>query len=646
MAYDLSAFNTTYYNRASQNSQTILNKWPYLCSREALVKSFEGVSWAGSVNQRNPNGYTAEQLANKVIELFDEIMYDTWFDSTVYSPSSFEAVVNSGYRWDQSEFWLSFNTYFIFHNGDGAGADYYLMDNILDENIVILPQSTYTVNSAEYKRKPYLGFDQKILSSTFGAELDLDVDSRIDGTNGGYGLTNALVDAGSFVIGEEYNIREVGDTDFTLIGASQNTVNTVFTATGAGTGTGKARETDGIIVSHDTNPIVDNRKQLLTVYDNRFYHPDFQPNGYYSSHYSGSLPADWSSFPSSRRYDLDIAKFEVTVSGGVVTAITGVTTLDGDGTPVNGGWNYYSSNDYQELSFTGAIEYSSSTQLAPRILFRTTVDQPGYSGNKATVNLADTTTEFFAGKDLTDGTYTAWAVKGSGGKGFANAPDVTTTYDDWYNVNLPRSILPSSVKVTIERPIIKSTTRSLKEMRVGTGAHRVSYEFEYPPMTQEEADPFIAFFELAKGGARDVQIFIPNTVISHTESLFYNADLDVASSYLYIESGKAIGSDEMMISGLQPGYGAKAKLRGVYFNLDDKAYRITDATNVDDYGRCAIKFEPPLLSTNGSFLRGRTTNSLRGEFFALRAKLVDDTLDYTVNAAGHYRLRFKFVESL
>ena len=577
--------------------------------------------------------------------------YDTWFESTIYTPSSLSAVINDGYRWDQSEFWSSFNTYFIYHNGDGSGADMYVLDNVLHENIVILPQTSYSVNSAEYKRKPYLGFDQSMLQSTFGAELDLvnpGTDGRIDGDNGGFGLTNALVDAGSFVTGVEYNIREVGDTDFTLIGASQNVVNTVFTATGPGTGTGKARETDGIIVSHDTNPIPidDIHPSLMQVFDNRFYHPDFQPNGYLSSHYSGTLPTDWSSFPSSRRFDLSIAKFEVTVSGGVVTAITGVNTLDGDGNPVNGGWDYYDSNDYTELSFTSSIEYSSTTQLAPRILFRTSVDQVGYSGNKATVNIADSTTEFFAGKDLTDGTYDAWALKGGAGLGFANVPDVTVSYDDWYNVNLPRTILPRTVAVTIERPILKSITRSLKEVRVGTGAHRMSFDFEYPPMTSEEADDFIAFFELAKGGARDVQIFIPYIVMPNTESLFYNVDLDVASSRLFIESGKAIGSDEMVISGLQPGYGARLNFRGIYFNLGDKVYRITDATNVDDYGRCAIKFEPPLLSTDGSFIRGRTTNDTRGQFFALRAKLVDDTLDYSVDSAGLYRLRFKFVESL
>jgi len=48
------------------------------------------------------------------------------------------------------------------------------------------------------------------------------------------------VTAGSFVIGIKYKILTIGSTDYTLIGASSNTVGLVFTATGVGTGTGTA----------------------------------------------------------------------------------------------------------------------------------------------------------------------------------------------------------------------------------------------------------------------------------------------------------------------------------------------------------------------------------------------------------------------
>jgi hypothetical protein len=46
--------------------------------------------------------------------------------------------------------------------------------------------------------------------------------------------------AGTFIIGNEYVIAELGNTDFTLIGASQNDPGVIFIATGVGTGTGVA----------------------------------------------------------------------------------------------------------------------------------------------------------------------------------------------------------------------------------------------------------------------------------------------------------------------------------------------------------------------------------------------------------------------
>jgi len=50
-------------------------------------------------------------------------------------------------------------------------------------------------------------------------------------------ITGTLT-AGSFIVGTRYVIASVGTTDFTLIGASANTVGTVFICTGVGSGTG------------------------------------------------------------------------------------------------------------------------------------------------------------------------------------------------------------------------------------------------------------------------------------------------------------------------------------------------------------------------------------------------------------------------
>jgi hypothetical protein len=74
------------------------------------------------------------------------------------------------------------------------------------------------------------------------AETDVDYLSTLAST--GVSLdsmdTAYNVTAGSFVVGQYYTIREVGTTDFTLIGAVANTVGVLFQATGAGTGTGVA----------------------------------------------------------------------------------------------------------------------------------------------------------------------------------------------------------------------------------------------------------------------------------------------------------------------------------------------------------------------------------------------------------------------
>jgi hypothetical protein len=50
-----------------------------------------------------------------------------------------------------------------------------------------------------------------------------------------------------------YFIETVGDTDFTLIGSSANTVGEYFVATGAGTGTGTARPALGYVPYSETS---------------------------------------------------------------------------------------------------------------------------------------------------------------------------------------------------------------------------------------------------------------------------------------------------------------------------------------------------------------------------------------------------------
>jgi len=53
-------------------------------------------------------------------------------------------------------------------------------------------------------------------------------------------ISTSTVTAGSFVVGRAYTITTIGTTNFTLIGASANTIGITFIATGVGTGDGDA----------------------------------------------------------------------------------------------------------------------------------------------------------------------------------------------------------------------------------------------------------------------------------------------------------------------------------------------------------------------------------------------------------------------
>ena len=73
--------------------------------------------------------------------------------------------------------------------------------------------------------------------------------------------TFGTITAANLVAGTQYKIVSVGDTDFTAVGASSNTINTQFGATGAGTGTGLVVDANEVdldagLVDTDTGLVV------------------------------------------------------------------------------------------------------------------------------------------------------------------------------------------------------------------------------------------------------------------------------------------------------------------------------------------------------------------------------------------------------
>ncbi len=70
-------------------------------------------------------------------------------------------------------------------------------------------------------------------------------------------LIGADINAGSFVVGKEYTIKTVGNTSFTSVGAASNTVGVVFTATGAGSGTGVATVAEIVVTATSDSGTLD-----------------------------------------------------------------------------------------------------------------------------------------------------------------------------------------------------------------------------------------------------------------------------------------------------------------------------------------------------------------------------------------------------
>ncbi len=133
----------------------------------------------------------------------------------------------------------------------------------------------YTTNALAAQRLAkmmmYRSREQISLTADFGLEaLDIEVGDFIKFRNDRYGW-GSVVNAGSFVIGEEYEINTVGDTDFTAIGASSNTAGVTFTATGFGdlntTGTAIELSTDKVfeVVGWRINPDPENNDLRINL---------------------------------------------------------------------------------------------------------------------------------------------------------------------------------------------------------------------------------------------------------------------------------------------------------------------------------------------------------------------------------------------
>ena len=134
---------------------------------------------------------------------------------------------------------------YIVDNKYGLGEDHTLIDttaltaaaNLCDEDVALDgggTQDRYTCNGVLNTENQIKSNIEQVLSAMGG---------RLSYSGGKYYIDGAgmiAVDAGDFVVGTKYRILSIGNTDFTAIGAEENTVDLEFTATGAGSGTGTA----------------------------------------------------------------------------------------------------------------------------------------------------------------------------------------------------------------------------------------------------------------------------------------------------------------------------------------------------------------------------------------------------------------------
>jgi hypothetical protein len=378
-------------------------------------------------------------------------------------------------------------------------------------------------------------------------------------------------------------------------------------------------------------------------YGTNAYHADQNPHGDDTQYVSNT----WGSgIDDERWYAKSKGVFDITITDGRVTAVVPRSRDDGNGVACQGGWGYSTSNiTYTELALFEDTPLPGDAIMPVINVRNDTAADNGY-GNKVTFNINDTNNGFYPGKNLPDGQYT-YAFSFGVNNGYANGVSDNFDTPNWYNRNWQPRIDPSSVRIGVERPTLISTTRSLKTIAVGTGAHRYTFELEYPPMTQDEAAEVINLFDKLRGPTQAIQLVIPRTAIRNIEGWAWYNKPGMAKN-LVISGGTSIGDTEITLNGFEANQSPSIPAGTLFTGQSPtKIYQVVDSTNADEFGRAKIKFEPPLVANLGSTIRGKAGNQLRADYVFLKAFIVDDKIEYRIDAAGYYRLNsIKFREAL
>tara|TARA_Y100001973_G_scaffold105174_1_gene177366 strand:+ start:1805 stop:5005 length:3201 start_codon:yes stop_codon:yes gene_type:complete len=383
------------------------------------------------------------------------------------------------------------------------------------------------------------------------------------------------------------------------------------------------------------------------IYNDETFHTTQNPHGSDTSYVANTFGEGSADV---RDFAKDKGLFSVTISGGKVTAITPTARDDAAGVSCPGGYNYPDSSDYTQLTFIRNSSVSEpSTFRNARVYYRANTAAANGVGKRATVDITDATQEFDAGSNLPDNFYSEAFAFGEGLTASAVNPNTDFVLDtDFTTRNWKPTLNPASVRVGVERPVLKTQSRSLKTKTVGTGAHRFTFEFEYPLMTQTEAEEIINLFDKYKGATNEIQLYIPSNAIKHLGA--ESADPGIIMSRRPVLIANAgVGSNEVVVDGFQDSATTTIPA-GTHFTIQGqkKIYKVVQSGAADQYGRTELRIEPPLLTASTNFFLD-TDNFLqdRRDYFLVRAFLEDDFLDYTVTADDLYKLStIKFRESI
>lgn len=198
----------------------------------------------------------------------------------------------------------------------------------------------------------------------------------------------------------------------------------------------------------------------------------------------------------------------------------------------------------------------------------------------------------------------------------------------------PTTVKPSKIQVTIDQPTLVSTTNSLTTQRRSLGAHRIQLEYTYPPMSADEMQPFIAFFNAMQGQGKAFKLNVPKELINDTTHIADSSTHTSTGSY-------AVGVREVTVDGF--GNDLTTAIKGgnmIQFSNHDKIYVVAADGGSDGSGNCKIRFEPALLTAITS---SETLNTFNQDI-PLHAIFASDKIQFDVNSALLYGFKVNFVE--